>query len=136
MIPKVERSFEYIEGKHVPTLKILLEPCTADDSNAWDARDALADRIELLLAAPAVERQEPVVPDGWKLVPIEPTAEMLAPIAHSRWPDDWDAGKHLQRLRGVAVVLSKCEVECAVGQYARMLAATPEYTDTVKELTP
>jgi hypothetical protein len=74
------------------------------------------------------------VPDGWKLVPIEPTAEMLVPIAQHEWPADWEAGKHLQRLRGAAVVLTHCETECAVGQYARMLAAAPEYANKLKEM--
>lgn len=67
------------------------------------------------------------VPDGWKLVPIEPTAEMLRPIARSKWPEDMEAGKRLQRLRGPDVVFYKTETECAVGQYERMLAAAPEY---------
>ena len=46
---KIERSFDYIDGKHVPTIKIFLEPCLADDMEAWDKRDALADVIKNVL---------------------------------------------------------------------------------------
>ena len=48
---KIERSFDYIDGKHVPTIKIFLEPCLADDMKAWDRRDELADIIEKTLGA-------------------------------------------------------------------------------------
>lgn len=73
-----------------------------------------------------------VVPEGWKLVPVEPTAEMLAPIVRNKWPEDWDAGKQLQRLRGPDVVCYNTETECAVGQYARMLDAAPSFASGAK----
>lgn len=65
------------------------------------------------------------VPDGWQLVPKEPTAEMIEALAASFWPADWEAGKRLQRLRGTKVVFPKTEIEMAVGKYERMLAAAP-----------
>lgn len=65
----------------------------------------------------------------WKLVPVEPVAEMLHPIARSEWPEDWEAGKALQRLRGTDVVYPKTEIECAVGQYQRCIAAAPQFQE-------
>lgn len=65
------------------------------------------------------------VPDGWQLVPKEPTAEMIEALAASFWPADWEAGKRLQRLRGTKVVFPKTEIEMAVGKYERVLAAAP-----------
>lgn len=62
----------------------------------------------------------------YKLVPVEPTAEMLAELAAEVYPDDSNAGKALQRLRGCDVVFPKFEVEAAVGKYQRMLAAAPQ----------
>lgn len=46
---KIERSFDYIDGKHVPTIKIFLEPCLVDDMEAWDQRDELAKIVEKML---------------------------------------------------------------------------------------
>lgn len=65
------------------------------------------------------------IPKGYKLVPVEPTAEILAELAWDVYPDDNSAGKALQRLRGCDVVFPKYEVEAAVGKYQRMLAAAP-----------
>lgn len=65
------------------------------------------------------------IPKGFKLVPVEPTAEILAELAWDVYPDDNSAGKALQRLRGCDVVFPKYEVEAAVGKYQRMLAAAP-----------
>ncbi|MBC3233965.1 hypothetical protein [Pseudomonas lurida] len=65
------------------------------------------------------------IPEGFKLVPVEPTAEMLAELAADVYPDDNNAGKTLQRLRGCDVVFPKYEVEAAVGKYQRMLASAP-----------
>lgn len=65
MSGKIELSFDYIDGKHVPTIKILLDPCGPDDSQAWDARDLLGKRMKELLAAPVVERQ----PVAWSYCP-------------------------------------------------------------------
>lgn len=65
------------------------------------------------------------VPEGWKLVPVEPTAEILGALALDVWPEDVDAGRRLQRLRSTNVVAPVSEIEAAVGKYARMLAAAP-----------
>lgn len=75
-----------------------------------------------------------VVPDGWKLVPIEPTAEMLENLAADVYPDDKEAGIRLQRLRGTNVVFPKHEVEMAVGKYARMLESVPDCLDATAAL--
>lgn len=63
MSGKIELSFDYIDGKHVPTIKILLDPCGPDDSQAWDARDLLGKRMKELLAVQVVERQPVAVSD-------------------------------------------------------------------------
>ncbi|WP_150294878.1 hypothetical protein [Pseudomonas extremaustralis] len=65
------------------------------------------------------------IPKGFKLVPVEPTAEMIEALAAKIYPDDNQAGKRLQRLRGTGVVFPKYEIESAVGKYERMLAAAP-----------
>lgn len=46
----LEVGFDVIEGRHVPTVKVSMIPCGADDMAAWDARDELGRRIGLLLA--------------------------------------------------------------------------------------
>ncbi len=85
--------------------------------HAWQARAALATAQ---------------TPDGWQLVPMEPTLEMLAPIVHYKWPEDSEAGKAHQRKHGLwpidtnpEAIPAKAEYEIAVGQYQRMLAAAP-----------
>ena len=80
---------------------------------------------ELLSIARASQQctQSSWVPDGWQLVPKEPTAEMIEALAASFWPADWEAGKRLQRLRGTKVVFPKTEIEMAVGKYERVLSA-------------
>jgi hypothetical protein len=73
-------------------------------------------------------------PDGWKLIPVEPTAEMLENLAADIYPDDKEAGLRLQRLRGTNVVFPKHEIEMAVGKYARMLDAAPVCLDATAAL--
>jgi hypothetical protein len=48
---------------------------------------------------------QPAVPEGWKLVPVEPTGEMLAALAQ-----EWHSSRY----------------EAFRGRYALMLAAAPE----------
>lgn len=110
----------------------LLELALLELEDRWSWTDEL--RAALAQEAGHVEEPFGVVPEGWKLVPVEPTAEMLRPIRRSKYPEDWEAGKRLQRLRGSDVVCFNTETECAVGQYERMLAAAPDYFDKVKEL--
>ena len=55
------------------------------------------------------------VPDGWKLVPVEPTNEMLIAIANSFWPDDWQEDESMR---------SRIKSECA-DAIKDMLAAAP-----------
>lgn len=38
---KLELGFDFLDGKHHPTVKITLEPCHADDNKAWNFRDKL-----------------------------------------------------------------------------------------------
>jgi hypothetical protein len=63
------------------------------------------------------------VAEGYRIVPVEPTREMLAVIVYDEYPEDWDAGKIAQRRLGLSVIPPKTEFEIAYGQYRRLLAA-------------
>ena len=87
---------------------------------------ALRAAINQLAALAAAQQVEP---PGWKLVPVEPTLEMVAALATDKFPDDWEAGKSLQR-KQMSLPEDQCipfnhEVECAVGKYQRLLTAAP-----------
>jgi len=79
--------------------------------------------------AVATQRQ-PIVPEGFVLMPKVPTADMLAVIRTNEWPEDWQRGKALQREHGHDVVAPECHTEIAAGQYTRLIAlATPVASD-------
>lgn len=78
-------------------------------------------------AAPSVQ------PGGWVLVPREPTEAMLVALAVSEHPADVNAGKKLQREKGLSVVPPNFECEEMVGKYQRMLAAAPAPSDAQSE---
>lgn len=42
---QIEKSFDVVDGQYIPTIKISLDPCLADDSDAWELRDALAQYV-------------------------------------------------------------------------------------------
>ena len=70
----------------------------------------------------------PGVPEGFALVPVEPTAAMLHCIVYDQYPQDADEGRKLQRKqlgepKSEDHVPFKTEFELAVGQYKRLLAA-------------
>jgi len=62
------------------------------------------------------------IPEGFVLMPIEPTREILEAIVIHDWPNDSTAGHELQQKRGLDLVPPNSEMECAVGQYARIIA--------------
>ena len=110
MSSKIELGFDYADGKHIPTIKISLEPC-GPDGLVWDERDMLGNHIEKLLAAPVVERQREIdgvncpnpecsalIPYGAKCKYCEPSelTELQATIA---------------RLHEVSVVCATAEQE-------------------------
>lgn len=47
----LEKSFDVIDGKHLPTIKITLPACNPDDTNAWDRRDAIGLMVKTMLSA-------------------------------------------------------------------------------------
>lgn len=48
----LDRPFAFIDNKrHIPTIKITLPACLADDSEAWDRRDQLGEAIRNLVKA-------------------------------------------------------------------------------------
>jgi hypothetical protein len=82
MSSKIERGFDYVEGKHVPTVKVRLDPCGPDDSAAWEARDLLAGKIEQIFAAPVVERQ----PVAWMYLERSEDGYEYRPLfSHQKW---------------------------------------------------
>lgn len=46
----IDCGFDCVDGKYVPTIKIFLDPCLADDNNAWERRDSLARKIKVLMS--------------------------------------------------------------------------------------
>jgi hypothetical protein len=61
---------------HVPKLVVEFEPVPENspwNAKGWKDRDAVA---AMLSAAPSQQAPQQQVPDGWKLVPVEPTREM------------------------------------------------------------
>lgn len=80
-------------------------------------------RSEAAALAEQVQGQQ--VPEGWKLVPKEPTKEMIFAIAHDEYPADLHVGKAAQRRLGLDVIPPRVEYEIAYGQYCRLLAAAP-----------
>ena len=74
------------------------------------------------------------VPSGWKLVPIEPTNEMLEALVTNCWPEDAEAGMKLKLKQFKTpsfpaddMVPSWSEMECAVGKWYRVLESAPDY---------
>ena len=62
------------------------------------------------------------VPNGYVLMPIKPTKEIINVIAYSRYPEDWERGKRLQHeMLDVEIVSPICECEIAAGQYERLI---------------
>ena len=60
-------------------------------------------------------------PEGYVLMPIVPTLEMLRVIRNPEWPLDFEAGKDYQRQHGLDIVPPECNIEVACGQYIRLL---------------
>ena len=77
----------------------------ANKSVAWQR---LSDRLESLAAAPEAA---PLVPQGWKLVPIEPTERMI------------NEGSCAQTLKGGHQYIGECAAKTA---WSFMLAAAPQ----------
>lgn len=105
-----------------------------------EAAQAIADEIATLSA--------PTVGEGWRLVPVEPTAAMIDDGAQrlasfgddSVWPDSWNASEVMQmRIQAERVIRSAiCAAPAASGWKLVPLEATPEmYAATVtKDGTP
>jgi hypothetical protein len=79
-----------------------------------------------------IEEFEMNIPEGWRLVPIEPTNAMLEQLTTSSWSEDQDAGMRLKLVQAKRpdfptdeIVPPVCEMECAVGKWYRVLAAAP-----------
>lgn len=49
---RVEKAFDVIDGKHLPTIKVTLPACHPDDTSAWDRRDAIGLMVKTMLAPP------------------------------------------------------------------------------------
>lgn len=77
--------------------------------------EAFVTGVTMLSAVANHRAAQPTEPDGWKLVPIEPTPAML----HALW-------QHRDAMRG------QSENKIARAAYTAMLAATPSPTDKRK----
>lgn len=80
----------------------------------WNPINYMRGEICTLLDAPVVERQPVAVPDGWKIVPIEPTEYMMK----------------------VARGLTLQQEQTPSAEYRAMVKAAPACLDKVKELNP
>ncbi len=65
-------------------------------------------------------------PEGWQLMPVEATVEMLGCIVRDIYPDDWNAGTLAQRTRSFDQIPPVHEYETAWGQYQRLLDIAPK----------
>lgn len=87
------------------------------DEDQWPTAERLL--LGIATAPPA-----PVVPDGWKLVPVEPTDEMVSAMMTSRARDDEGTFPMLMdQLDYSGEHKSRSVIKAA---YAAMLAAAPE----------
>lgn len=120
---------------HVPQLLIEFTPVPANspsDAKGWVERDALAN---LLAATPTAEPAGEAVPKGWKLVPVEPTLEMLDRGHHQI---DFDRSSHDTcklvdeshlGAEGVGSTIEQDMRDC----WAAMLAAVPSQPSLTKK---
>ena len=63
--------------------------------------------------------------EKWQLVPKIPTLDMIDVMRNSKWPEDLEVGKAVQRHHGFEVVPPETNTEFAVGQYLRLLSTAP-----------
>lgn len=48
----LDKPFRFADRKsHLPTIKVIMQPCEVDDESSWNLRDFIAQRIRLMLAA-------------------------------------------------------------------------------------
>lgn len=83
---------------------------------------ALRPAIECYLskvATPAAA-QQPAIPEGWKLVPIEPTAEIIAAAAIAVWPTALPRDMELGRKAAATVLM---EMDLAPGATVESIGA-------------
>ena len=63
------------------------------------------------------------MPDGYVLLPVKPTYELVVAMAVKKWPDIWEKGKKLQMELGCGVVPPNAECEEAAGTYMQLIEA-------------
>jgi hypothetical protein len=95
---KVTRDFRWDAATqcHVPTLKVEFEPVHIDepsDAKGWQDQD----RIAAMLEAATGAQPAPSVPEGWKLVPIEPTPTMITAALESSHAINAHRAEHCYR---------------------------------------
>jgi hypothetical protein len=65
----------------------------------------------------------------YRLVPVEPNFDVLYAMSKDVWPEDFNAGKTLQRAVGLEAIPPKTEYECAAGKWQRVLSSVPPLSD-------
>lgn len=66
----LEKAFDVIDGKHLPTIKITLPACNPDDTNAWDRRDAIGLMVKTMLSA-APTPPQPIYDEAKRIAELE-----------------------------------------------------------------
>ena len=94
---------------------------------AWqiinEANDRQFQEIEKQDAELARLREALDMPDGYVLLPVKPTYELVVAMAVKKWPDIWEKGKKLQMELGCGVVPPNAECEEAAGTYMQLIEA-------------
>jgi len=61
------------------------------------------------------------ITNGFVLLPIKPTKEIIELLAFDNWPEDYDEGIRVKKIYGHDVVPPVCECEIAAGKYSRLI---------------
>jgi hypothetical protein len=77
----IECGFDCIDGKHVPTVKIMLDACGPDDNEAWEERDLLAKKVRQIAHihdanADLLAALQAITNSGPDAIPIKEAFEM------------------------------------------------------------
>lgn len=128
MTDNIKKAFAYLDSEH-PTVRAALAEIEqqAAEFERVKACNAQGDKLVVNLQAriAELEARSPAPPDGWKLVPVEPTMDMVidgfesAPSRNFSKEEDWDAYEAMSGCQQAAHRARLC--------YAAMLAAVPSY---------
>ena len=104
-------------------LEKILEESPGKVALAPDGSVHVGPSYEELEAELARLREALDMPDGYVLLPVKPTYELVVAMAVKKWPDIWEKGKKLQMELGCGVVPPNAECEEAAGTYMQLIEA-------------